>query len=206
MKHFALLLIVPSILAVLAAPTLAQDAQPTIKFCFTCHGTDGKGNESIKAPRLAHMESWYLKRQLELFKSGARGAHPQDVDGMEMQPMAEILSNDQIEEIVQWASTWEAEMATPTMNDGDISNGRRLYSSCASCHGDQAQGNVALNAPALQGQNDWYLVTQLENFKSGIRGSDPADQYGSQMRVMSAALSSTQDVLDVVAYINTLGR
>ena len=34
------------------------------RYCTTCHGTDGRGNYGIKAPRLAGMEPWYLKRQL----------------------------------------------------------------------------------------------------------------------------------------------
>src|SRR5690554_93043 len=63
------------------------------RFCLTCHGTDGQGNQGIDAPRLAGMERWYLKRQLEIFRDGLRGTHPQDIPGMEMQPMAVILTD-----------------------------------------------------------------------------------------------------------------
>lgn len=63
-----------------------------------------------------------------------------------------------------------------------------------------------MNAPALQGQNDWYLVTQLKNFKAGYRGAHPEDSYGMQMRAMSAMLPDEQAIIDVVSYINTLGR
>jgi len=34
----------------------------------------------------------------------------------------------------------------------------------------------------LTGLNDWYLLAQLRNFRDGIRGSGPADNYGVQMR------------------------
>ena len=30
------------------------------RYCTTCHGTDGRGNEGTEAPRLAGMEDWYL--------------------------------------------------------------------------------------------------------------------------------------------------
>jgi cytochrome c553 len=175
------------------------------RFCMTCHGADGIGNEGIQAPRLAGMEPWYLKRQLELFRDGIRGKHPEDLEGMEMQPMAAILTDSSITDIVDWVGSWEYQPAEPTLT-GDNSKGRSLYQTCISCHGDQAQGNQAMNAPALQGQNDWYLVTQLKNFKAGYRGADPQDRYGMQMRAMSAMLPDEQAIIDVVSYINTLGR
>ncbi|MEC9086505.1 MAG: c-type cytochrome, partial [Pseudomonadota bacterium] len=43
------------------------------RYCTTCHGTDGRGNEGTEAPRLAGMEDWYLRRQLENFRAGIRG-------------------------------------------------------------------------------------------------------------------------------------
>ena len=60
-----------------------------------------------------------------------------------------------------------------------------------------------MNAPRLAGMSDWYLVTQLENFKQGIRGAHPKDMYGPQMASMAAILSADQAINDVVGYINT---
>jgi cytochrome c oxidase subunit 2 len=62
----------------------------------------------------------------------------------------------------------------------------------------------AMNGPRLTGQYDWYLIRQLQNFKAGIRGSDPKDNYGAQMRPMTMTLADEQQVKDVVAYIQTL--
>ncbi|MFB0988976.1 MAG: c-type cytochrome [Gammaproteobacteria bacterium] len=45
------------------------------RYCTTCHGVEGLGNIAIEAPRLAGMEAWYLKRQLENFRAGIRGTH-----------------------------------------------------------------------------------------------------------------------------------
>jgi cytochrome c oxidase subunit 2 len=51
--------------------------------------------------------------------------------------------------------------------------------------------------------SDWYLVTQLKNFKQGIRGAHPKDPYGPQMVSMAAILPDDQAAKDLVAYINT---
>ncbi|MDT8429256.1 MAG: c-type cytochrome [Pseudomonadales bacterium] len=175
------------------------------RFCQTCHGVDGIGNEGIQAPRIAGMEPWYLKRQLHSFKDGLRGTHPQDIEGMEMQPMAAILSDAEIDEVTRWVGSWPYVPAEPTLQ-GDADRGRTLFTPCASCHGNQAQGNEALNAPALQGQNDWYLLTQLKNFKAGYRGAEAGDRFGAQMRGMAQMLADEQAMIDVISYINTLGK
>jgi cytochrome c553 len=64
-----------------------------------------------------------------------------------------------------------------------------LYQPCIACHGDAAQGNASLGAPALAGQDSAYLARQLQHFKSGVRGSDARDTYGAQMKAMAVPLS-----------------
>jgi len=176
------------------------------RFCLTCHGTDGQGNEGIDAPRIAGMERWYLKRQLELFRDGLRGTHPQDIPGMEMQPMAVILTDESITDILDWMETWEYIPAEITLTGGDAARGQTLYQPCAACHGVNGEGNEALNSPALAGQNDWYLMNQLVNFKEGYRGYDARDRFGSQMRMMGQTVPDREAMRDIVTYINTLGR
>lgn len=175
------------------------------RYCMTCHGVDGKGNEGVSAPRLAGMEPWYLKRQLESFRAGIRGTHKMDLQGTEMQPMAAKLTDESIEDIVAWVGTWEY-MPTEITIVGDTQAGKMLYTSCASCHGAQGEGNEAFGAPALAGQSDWYLATQLKNFKAGYRGRDPQDRFGSQMVAMASMLSDDAAITNIVSYINTLGR
>ena len=43
--------------------------------------------------------------------------------------------------------------------------GQALYAVCTACHGAQAEGNPALNAPKLSGQAAWYLKRQLQQFQ-----------------------------------------
>ena len=61
-----------------------------------------------------------------------------------------------------------------------------------------------MNAPRAAGMDDWYLVSQLQNFKDGIRGGHPQDRYGEQMAFMARTLVGDSAIDDVVAYINTL--
>jgi cytochrome c oxidase subunit 2 len=53
--------------------------------------------------------------------------------------------------------------------------------------------------------SDWYLVRQLQNFKSGVRGAHPEDYYGMQMGFMGRILKDDEAINDLVAYINSLG-
>jgi len=179
------------------------DAAMDDRYCTTCHGADGIGNIAIEAPRLAGMEAWYLKRQLENFRAGIRGTHSQDIQGIAMQPMAAKLTDESIADIVDWVGAWEYVPAEATI-EGDVSQGRTAYQSCAACHGANAEGNEALGAPALAGQNDWYMITQLKNFRAGYRGAHQEDTFGSQMLTMSKTLRDDQAVINVVSYINTL--
>lgn len=93
--------------------------------------------------------------------------------------------------------------ALPALAD-DLSHGKALFSACSSCHGEQALGNQALAAPVLAGQQQSYLVRQLNNFKTGLRGSDPSDSAGAQMRAMAATLPDEQAITDVTAYLASL--
>lgn len=86
---------------------------------------------------------------------------------------------------------------------GDAKAGKGLYSTCIACHGASGEGNMKLNAPMLAGQGDWYIARQLKSFKDGIRGSNPKDVYGFQMRPMAMMLKDDKAINDVSAYIAT---
>jgi cytochrome c oxidase subunit 2 len=173
-------------------------------FCTTCHGTEGNGNLAIRAPKIAGIESWYLKRQFEHFRAGVRGTHESDIPGMEMRPVAEQMDDATIESVAAYVRTFEPKTPAHTVK-GDVKQGRKLYGACVACHGTKAEGNSELQAPALAGQSDWYLVTQLERFQSGARGASSQDVQGAQMRAAVNALRDGAAITDVVAYINTLG-
>lgn len=63
--------------------------------CAYCHGAAGEGSWSTNAPRLANMSDWYLLRQIENFKQGHRGRHPQDFFGTQMAAMGRTVPDGQ---------------------------------------------------------------------------------------------------------------
>lgn len=189
--------------AALALLAGSQTRAADYDFCTVCHGTQGNGNPAIHAPKIAGIEPWYLKRQFEHFRAGLRGTHDTDVPGMEMRPVAEPMDDATIDAVASWVSTLTPQAPAHTVS-GDVHAGRKLYQTCAACHGAKAEGNRALQAPALAGQTDWYLVTQLEHFRSGLRGAAADDAQGAQMRAAAGTLPDEAAVANVVAYINTL--
>ena len=86
----------------------------------------------------------------------------------------------------------------------DIDHGKDDYKLCASCHGFNGAGNQLVNAPALAGQESWYLQRQLYNFRDGIRGAASSDTHGQSMALMTRGLTSDDTIADLVAYIGTL--
>lgn len=62
--------------------------------CSACHGDTAKGIWATNAPRLSNMSDWYMARQLQHFRDGVRGIHPQDFHGAQMRPMAKTLADD----------------------------------------------------------------------------------------------------------------
>jgi len=62
--------------------------------CAACHGVDARGNEALGAPPLTGLNDWYLVRQLENFRNGARGNHPDDIYGAQMRASVALLPDD----------------------------------------------------------------------------------------------------------------
>ncbi|MSQ51991.1 MAG: c-type cytochrome [Betaproteobacteria bacterium] len=173
--------------------------------CAACHGAQGEGNLALNAPKLSGQEDWYLKRQLKNYKLGARGTHDKDVFGKMMAPMAATLGDDAaIDNVGAYIKSLPDNPAPATVK-GNANNGKNLYvTTCGTCHGPSGRGLQATNAPRLAGMSDWYLVTQMKNFKQGIRGTHAKDMYGPQMASMAAIVGDDQAVNDLVAYMNTL--
>jgi cytochrome c553 len=186
------------LVAMTALLTNASAAEKSdLSYCTVCHGAHGNGNPAIRAPKISGMEAWYLRRQLESFRDGTRGTHPDDTAGQEMQPVGvRLRDKGGIDEAIAYVSSFEPK-APPVTIEGDAARGRNLYVTCESCHGAKGEGNQAIGAPALAARTDWYLVTQLQNYKTGVRDN-------AQMRAIASTLPDQQAIDDVVAYINTL--
>ena len=172
--------------------------------CGSCHGQQGEGNVAMNAPRLAGLPAWYIERQIKYYQQGIRGAHEKDTYGQQMAPMAMTLVDDaSIRHVTSYIDSLDVPPTQGTVS-GDAARGAARYNTCGACHGAKAEGNYALNAPRLAGQQDWYLKRQLENFRQGIRGAHNSDVFGHQMVLMARTLQDEQAVDDMLAYLNTL--
>lgn len=175
--------------------------------CIACHGQDGQGTVSVAAPPIAGLPAWYVEAQLTKFRSGLRGYHPDDLEGLRMRPMSRQMMNEaEVKSVAEYVASMSFKPAPSTLIGADAEKGRASYATCLACHGDKGQGNPALKAPPIAGQADWYLLSQLHKFKSGMRGTNPADVSGGQMRPMSLTLADEQAMKNVVAHIGTLTR
>lgn len=189
-------------------PAWAEDSGRGAKLfdlCATCHAADGSGNRLYGAPAIAGMGEWYIKAQLEKFRNGQRGAHPDDVNGLRMRPMSRMLASDaDVAAVAAFVASLPATRPTPVLSGGDPIKGKAWYVTCGACHGVNAEGLQLLNGPSLNRTNDWYLIDQLRKYKAGIRGSSPADLTGILMRPMALGLPDEQAMKDVLAHIATL--
>ncbi len=177
------------------------------RLCATCHGKDGSGDRSVGAPAIAGMAQWYVEAQLEKFRSGMRGTHFDDIAGMRMRPMSLTLMREGDVPAVSAYVAGLPPIAPPSaLTGGDAANGKTLYTPCIACHGADGSGNQALFGAPLANVSDWYLLTQLENFRAGIRGSKSGDQSGAMMRPMALTLADEQAMKDVIAHIMTLSN
>jgi cytochrome c oxidase subunit 2 len=103
-----------------------------------------------------------------------------------------------------WLSAQPTFAETQARPGGDAERGDATYGVCAACHGTQGEGNPALNAPKIAGQEGWYIRRQIANYNNGRRGATPEDLYGMQMAPMARVLATPGAVEDVIAYIETL--
>ncbi|MGI9271440.1 MAG: c-type cytochrome [Woeseiaceae bacterium] len=172
--------------------------------CSPCHGASGEGYAGEHSPKISGQEDWYLARQLANFANDIRGAHDSERWAKQMNFHVKDFTQTQLDSFVNYVGTLE-DVPAETSIEADSSRGAELYVQfCLTCHAANGMGNQELNSPRLAGMTDWYMVTQMQKFRTGLRGAHPDDTYGIQMAPFAKALPDNQAVLDVVAYINTL--
>jgi cytochrome c oxidase subunit 2 len=197
-----------TVLLLFSTPSAAVDearGKQLFVVCSACHGTNGGGDAQIGAASIAGLDEWYMVRQIHKFREGKRGAHFNDPGGERMRAIAQsIQSEDDIRELAAYIAYLPPVKPPPTLESSDAARGANLFAACVACHGLNGDGNRELALPAINHQADWYLLTQLQHFKAGIRGNPLGDNAGASMRSMAATLADDQSMLDVVAYIMTL--
>jgi cytochrome c oxidase subunit 2 len=138
------------------------------------------------------------------FRNDLRGAHDGERWARQMNFHIKDFSPTQLDSFVEFIGAL-ADAPAETTVEGDSTRGQQLYTQhCAACHNEDGMGIELLNSPRLTGMSDWYMVTQLQKFRAGLRGDHPDDLYGAQMAPSARALPDEQALLDVVAFINSL--
>jgi cytochrome c oxidase subunit 2 len=200
-----------ALLVVLLATPLAGRADDRgaalFQLCAQCHGDAAEGNPSFAAPAIAGLPLWYVQSQLRKFRTGLRGRHFDDLEGMRMRPMSLTLRSDEdVDAVAAHVAALPVAQPAATLSGGDAARGETGYAVCASCHGQKGEGSQEQSAPPLVGMSDWYLLSSMQKFKDGVRGGDLNDMTAVMMRPMAMALADQNAMKDIIAYIATFPK
>ena len=85
----------------------------------------------------------------------------------------------------------------------DLERGKAYFTTCLACHGTHGEGNQGMHGPNLTKLDFDYLLLQMRNYRTYVRGGKD-DFYGWQMNGRASALPGDPAVRDVIAFIQTL--
>jgi cytochrome c553 len=134
---------------------------------------------------------------------------------MRMRPIAMTLRSEQdVTDVAAYVAQMTPVKPAATLSGGNAQVGAAKYGICVQCHGPDGKGYASTKnamgqvkqVPGLAGRSDWYLLRQIHNFKSKIRGTNfaPGSDKFQMANVWVNTMASEQDVLDVLAHIQTL--
>ena len=189
------------------ADALMDRGEQLFDTCAPCHGDAGEGDEVLGAPAIAGASRWYLATQIDKFKTGQRGYHYMDAEGLRMRPMSRALFAEtrDIEAVIEYVYSLPIPDPPATTEGGDAADGEEEYLLlCANCHGRDGRGLETLAAPSVLHLGDWYIASSLRKYRDGVRGAG-GDGFGANMR--AAMTGFTDERIDnVTAHIMTLQR
>ena len=177
--------------------------------CSMCHGLRGTA-VSPNFPNLAGQTPTYLASQLKSF----RAQHRRDPAGFEyMWGLSHALTDAQIDDLATYFAQ-SAPQRQPLEGEAErVAAGQRIFEqglpakntpACASCHGDQGQGNGMF--PRLAGQHKDYLIKQLTVFQRTDERSDAQTiPAGAVMKTVAHELGR-EDIASVAAYAQALSN
>lgn len=161
--------------------------------CFVCHGAEGESSSEV-FPRLAGQHWEYIAKQLENFKSGKRKSTA-------MADMVTKLTPDEMAALGKFFEKQSAAVEPP--KDADLAAvGKFIYhkgnkysglAACASCHGAEAKGTIAL--PRLAGQYAVYTETQLKQFNQRERTNDNAVMHAITSKMTPLEMAAVAEYL-----------
>ena len=183
-----------------AAPAKADPAKGSAIFngvCVSCHGAEGNSAIPVN-PKLAQQHPEYIAKQLAEFKSGKRA-------NAVMLGFASALSEDDMRNVGAYLASTKDKPGFA--KDKDLAAlGEKIYRggiadrqipACAGCHSPNGAG-IPSQYPRLSGQHADYTVSQLTQFRDGIR------KNSLQMGQVAAKLNDREikAVADYIAGLN----
>ena len=156
--------------------------------CKSCH-TNKSEAVDFRGPQLGGFSDSYLLDQLQNFKKGRRGVGSPSANAMAN--AVKDLSDIELEEISEWASSQES---VQTLNDRDNSDseGETLYEEhCSGCH-NGFFGRLMTGSPRLDYLDADYIEQQLKFFTKDQRGFGEPDKHQLKMKVVAKKLAGQQ--------------
>jgi len=162
--------------------------------CKSCHSNEAVG---FKGPQLGGFSDSYIMAQLQNFKSGRRGVGSPSASAMAN--AVKDLSDNEIEELAEWASSQESVHTLIDQADSG-SEGETLYEEhCSGCH-NGFFGRLMTGSPRLDYLDADYIEQQLKFFASDQRGFGEADKHQLKMKVVAKKLLS-QETDHIVSFL-----
>lgn len=170
------------------------DAARGITACLACHGP--AGNSSISQnPKLAAQHEAYIAKQLHEFTGPNR-------NNAIMTSIAKAMSDEDMRNVAAYVSQQKPAPGA-AHNKNTVELGKKIYRAgiaeknvpaCAGCHSPNGAG-IPAQYPRIAGQHQDYTVTQLTNFRTGVRNNN------AQMTSISKRMTDEemQAVADYVA-------
>ena len=143
--------------------------------CQHCHGLNGEASSAIY-PRLSGQHEVYIGKQLHDFRSKKRKEAT-------MNEMAANLTDDEIAALAAYFSSQSTighrvrDKQLAAVGEYIFQKGNQYsgVADCASCHGENGEGNEL--RPRLAGQHKRYVAEQLHGFTERERTNDNAIMF-----------------------------
>ena len=135
--------------------------------CAACHGRDARGNQRLGAPNLTDAVTLYGgdgKTILASIEDGRRGAMPAFGGTLDAEAIADLAH-------------YVKSLSGGVHDEMRAALGKRLFTTCAACHGADGKGNPTLGAPNLTDTTWLYggdYMRVEETIRDGRNGFMPA--------------------------------
>jgi cytochrome c553 len=143
----------------------AEDAlDRELSQCWSCHGQTGRSSDST-IPVIWGQNAAYITKQLNDYRDGSR-------DSQIMSSMAEGIARARFVDAAERIAMRPWPDPEESISKNHLTN---LAQACTACHGADLKGGQTDKEPAprLAGQNERYLMDQMQAFSTALRGNQP---------------------------------